>query len=100
MRYPEESQKPVGSNPTGFCTIAMRDLRLAGRWINYGSDFQDAVSGESAAPCVLPDHVLVGGDVCAIDAICRDIAMYPLDTRSHFIQHAARLLRDALQVCG
>src|SRR5689334_23052763 len=60
VRYPEGSQKPVGSNSTGFCMIAMRDLRLACRWVNYGSDLQDAVSGESAAPCVLPDHVLVG----------------------------------------
>src|SRR5262249_38957991 len=47
---------------------------------------------------VLANALLAGGDVDAINLIARDIALHPLDLRSHAAQHTTGFLRNGLQL--
>src|SRR5687767_2798164 len=47
---------------------------------------------------MLPYHLFVRRNVYAVDFIAGHIAMDPLDTWAHLLEHSARGLRDPLQL--
>ncbi|CAA9492088.1 MAG: hypothetical protein AVDCRST_MAG05-1941 [uncultured Rubrobacteraceae bacterium] len=49
---------------------------------------------------MLTDHVLVRGDVGAVDLVVRHLALNPLYLRPHLVEDVAGGLRDALQLLG
>src|SRR5215207_5654863 len=81
---------------TGYCLLTTSSFRR--RRVDHAPDLGDAVGGEAAALRVLADGRLVRGDVDAVDLVARDVALDPLNLRPHLLQHAARLLRDGLQL--
>ncbi len=54
--------------------------------INETADCGDTVSGNPNPAGVLPNGVLVGSEVNAVDLIFGDVAVKPLNLRSHFLQ--------------
>ncbi len=48
---------------------------------------------------MLPDF-FVGSNMDAVNFVVGDVALHPLNLGTEIAQHAARLLRDALQLTG
>src|ERR671915_1119248 len=49
---------------------------------------------------MLAHHRFIGRPIDTIDLVSRDIAVDPLDLRTHLVQDATGFLRDCLQVGG
>src|SRR5437764_8160867 len=54
----------------------------------------NTIGGDAGFARVLPDGLLVGCEVNAIDLVFRDITMQPLNLRSHLLQGLQRLESD------
>ena len=59
---------------------------------------RDAVGRKAGVLRMLPDQLGIGRAVDAVDLVIGDVAMDPLDVGSHILEHAAGLLRRALQL--
>src|SRR5687768_3501817 len=81
---------------TGLRVTGGRSLR--GRGVDHLTHLRDLVGRKPALLRVLPDHLHVGGDVHAVDLVVGDVARHPLDLRAQVLEHAARLLRDPLEL--
>src|SRR5438093_13530056 len=81
---------------TGVRVTGGRSLR--GRGVDHGPDLGDLVGREAPLLGVLPHHVRVGRDVHAVELVIGDVAGDPLDLGSQVLEHAARLLRDPLEL--
>src|SRR5574340_936219 len=57
--------------------------RLRRSGIDDGGYLADSISRETTTLGVLPDGLLVGSDVDAVNLFAGDVALYPLDFRSH-----------------
>src|SRR6185369_11465407 len=66
--------------------------------IDHRDDAVDAIGREATELRVPAHHRLVGRLVHAVDAVARHVALDPLDLRAHAAEHAARLLRNGLEV--
>src|SRR5688500_17573593 len=77
---------------------ATSGVTLGGGRADDGGDGRDLVGGATALGRVLPDHLLVGRHVHAVDLVGCHVALDPLDLRPQLLQHAARLLRDSAQL--
>ena len=75
-------------------------LLLGGSRIDHALDFGYAVGRETALLGVLKYHLLVGGDVDAVDLVDSDIALHPLNLRPKHLKNRAGFLRDRLHVCS
>src|SRR4051794_37444824 len=73
---------------------------LGGGRVDDVLDLGDRVCGEAALRGVFADHVLVWGDIDAVDLVTSHIALDPLDPRPKLLKHAAGCLRDGLQLLG
>jgi hypothetical protein len=58
---------------------------------------RNTIRREAPLLSVFPNHCFVRSDVHAIDLVSRNIAVEPLNLRSHLVQHAARFLGNGLQ---
>lgn len=74
----------------------MRLLRGCG--INRRSNLRDAVGGKPALVGVLADRLFIRGYVDAVDIVVGDVALDPLNLRSHLSQNATRFLRYGMQL--
>src|SRR5215217_9368232 len=82
---------------TDYCLLSTSSS-FRRRRVYHALYLGDAVGGEAAALCVFTHGRLVRRDVDAVDLVARDVALDPLNLRPHVAQHAARLLRDGLQL--
>src|SRR5206468_9249544 len=73
---------------------------FGGCGVNDGRNPRDLVCRKSTLFRVTSDHLLVRSVVHAIDLVARDVALDPLNLRSQAAQHAARFLRDGLELSG
>src|SRR5262249_48328823 len=73
----------------GFCAVL---VFFRGGGIDDVLDLGDLVRREAALLRVLAHHVLVRGDVYAVDLVARHVALHPLDLRTETLQDAAGLL--------
>src|SRR5207249_10125151 len=71
---------------------------LGGGRVDHGAHRRDPVGREAAGLGVLPDELLAGRDVDAVDRVVRDIALDPLDLGTQRPQDLVRLLRDGLEL--
>jgi hypothetical protein len=65
--------------------------------IDKGLYVRNTIRREAPLLSVFPNHCFVRSDVHAIDLVSRNIAVEPLNLRSHLVQHAARFLGNGLQ---
>jgi hypothetical protein len=59
-----------------------------GCWIDHGANFRDGIRRESSHFCMLPNGVLVWGDVHTVDLIVGHVALNPLHRRPQLSQDA------------
>src|SRR5438445_4899182 len=78
--------------------VTLTSALFGGRGIDDALDLGDVVGGEAALLRVLAHHLLVRRHVHAVDLVAGHVALDPLDLRPEALQHAARLLRDRLQL--
>src|SRR6266481_3896672 len=71
---------------------------LSSRWINDRLNLRNPVRRKAALLCVLANHFLVGRDVDAVKFVAGDIALLPLNLRTHLLQNSARCLRRRLEL--
>jgi hypothetical protein len=57
--------------------------------IDHGPDFGNRIDGEFRDPRMFADHILVFGNVDAVDLVIRDIGMYPGVGLPQFFNHIA-----------
>src|SRR2546421_8415934 len=86
------------SGHRGYCGNLLR--LFSGCGVNDRRNPRDLVCGKSTFFGVASDHLLVRSVVHAIDLVARDVALDPLNLRSHAAQHAARFLRNGLELSG
>src|SRR4028119_1235044 len=72
--------------------------RFRGGRVYDRADLRDLVGREAALLGVLADHILVRGDVGAVDLVVRNLALDPLYLRSHVVEDVAGGLREPLQL--
>src|SRR5882672_10184177 len=73
---------------------------LSGRGIDDRRDRRNAICGKAALLRVLANRLFIWSDIDAINLVSGDVALKPLDLRTHPAQDATRLLRDRLELCG
>ena len=79
--------------PSNLRSKSLAPLVKAGR-INQTAHGGNAIRGDAGFPGVLPDGLLVRGQVNAINLVFRDIAVQSLNLRSNLIQGLQGLKRD------
>src|ERR1700674_259916 len=89
------------SPPKTFAAIAAFASRAVsgfrGGWNNHAANCRDASRREAALARMVAHGLFVRRDINAVDLVVGDVAFHPLHL-GHRAQHAARLLRDALQL--
>ena len=61
---------------------------ICGAGIDQAPHRRDAIRRKASAACVFANRFLVRRQVHTIDFVARDVAVEPLDLRSHVLQHA------------
>ena len=69
---------------------------LGGSRVDDRSHLRDSIGRKTALSGMFAHHLLVRRVIDAINFIVRDVTVHPLNLRSQFLQHAARLLRNRL----
>src|SRR6266849_801939 len=76
------------------------DKLFSGRGIDDRHDRRNAICGKAALLRVLPNRFLIWSDIDAINLVSSDVALQPLNLRTHLAEDATRLLRDCLELCS
>src|SRR6266850_1859428 len=76
-------------DPAHFSRRSLRSCR-----VDQSADGGDAIRREASPSRVFPDRRLVWSEVHAIELVSGDVAMQPLNRRTHSIENIHRLLRD------
>src|SRR5688572_4749489 len=72
--------------------------RLGSRRIDHIPDLRNAIGRKAATLGVLAYRFLIGSDVNAIELVSRDVAVQPLNLRSHALEGVTGFLGNSLQL--